>query len=255
MKYFLLFVAFLCGNAFAAPVQLKEKLQQQERIGYLVDVDDSPIHSHMGAMSVLPDEDDPYPYNWKLNQRIQERFNKKIRESSQFQMVNLAQSGFAVTDLTALNTMDKTRSAQKQQVIDRLKNDLHIRTIVIFSRSSIQTKPISCGSSMLMFITCPKTKPIKTGLLTKGGRISRSGYAVADVIANVYVLDQLINLSAEGPIAEANGSMTNEILTFTEPKSIKSIAEEEWTPVRAVIEESIDRLVDTVVNELIKNRQ
>lgn len=258
MKYLILIIAILGGSVCAEPVQLKEKLQSQERIGYLVVVDDSPVHTHMGATSVLPDEDDPYPYNWKLNQHIQEQFNKRIRESSQFRILSLAEYGITASDLSSgLIIPEKAQTRSKQKVLQRLRNELQIRTVVTFKKSGKQSLRGNCSSNMFgsIFVHCTKIPRIKTGLLTTGAKISRSGYAVADVTADVYILDEQINLADSDQIANANKSMTNEFLSFTEPKSIKVISEEEWAPVRMKVEESIDHLVDAVVNELVQNRK
>ena len=76
-----LFSIMLVGCAPATPTQDVKLLEPHERIGYLVELSNSPTHRHAGGNPLIRDYDRPYPFDWKVTQRTAELLDRRLREA------------------------------------------------------------------------------------------------------------------------------------------------------------------------------
>jgi hypothetical protein len=250
VKALLALCAALLASCAAAPVVPESKLlRSQEQIGYLVEVSDSPVHRHAGGNLLIRDYDREYPFDWQLTQRATALLEKRLRESTQFRPINLKEHGLTLDDVAGLIGRNKAwaLNPQKQPVIERLQKELNIRTVVVLSSSGDQRMLNHC-----IPFYCRYSRGVGMGLYTTAGLPAFR--AVADVIADVYVLDVPVNLAYSDPMKTAQKAMAPWVNDYRRPRNIRAITEEEWQPIRTAVEQSTDSLVEEVVKELLRNR-
>lgn len=249
---FLFFLTMLsaCATRPFHDLPPDKKLSQAERIGVLIDVNDKPTHRHAGANPFIADYDRPYSFDWKLTQYIEDQFAEKIRVSTKFQFVNLKDYGLKredVAELVIAGEKEYALNFRKDKIITRLKGELGLRTIIVFG---------SRGGSMVntcLQFSCRMSENIHTGLYTTAGVLTFR--PVSDVSANIYILDDPVDLAHAWNVIMANGFRIPALKKYARPEDIKSLTEQDWAPIRAAVELSIDQYIDEVVKELLLNTQ
>ncbi|MES2206678.1 MAG: hypothetical protein V4525_07770 [Pseudomonadota bacterium] len=252
LRVFNIFIVCLIGMGVTISYASDVKLSPNERIGLLVDVRNVPVHSHGAASLLARDTHREYPFDWKITNYLIDQFTKKVQASTQFQVVNLAEHGIVLTDVTRLiGRNDKTWviNPEKEAIIDRLQKDFNIRTLVVLSSSS--DKIMINGCAPFPFF-CRYTNGISTGLYTRRAMFGLEYFAVADIIADIPILDAPINLAYSDAMIKAQKTMIKPLPAFKKPVNIKAISEEEWQPVRLAVEQSIDNYIDAVIKELVQ---
>jgi hypothetical protein len=242
MKPILAFAVLLLGGCAAAP---EVRLSPQERIGFLVVLSDSPAHRDGGRTMYSKEMDRKYPFDWKLTQRTSERMAKKLA-SSRFVAVDLKEHGFTLADLAGLVIKDKTWTPNpaKQAAYERLRKELNLRTVLVFSSPADKRMLNNCVG-----MYCTYSDRLTTGLFTAVGRPAYM--AIADVRADVYVLDPPVNLAAtELELQRAHRFTVSSVPDF-KARDIQAISEDEWKPIQAAVERSIDVLTDAAIEELL----
>lgn len=251
LSLFLLVMLSACATSPFRDLAPDKKLSPTERIGVLIDVTDTPTHRHAGGNPFIADYDRPYTFDWKLTQHITDRLSEKISTSTKFQLVKLKDYGLKLDDVAGLVVpMEKeyVLNFRKDKTIARLKNELGLRTVIVFSSSGKTNMVNYCGQ-----FSCRMSDGMHTGLYTTAGLLTFR--PVSDVRANVYVLDVPTDLGDAKDVLQAQYSYRHDITKYKKPNDIKNITEQEWAPIRVGIESFIDQYIDEVVKELLLSAQ
>ncbi|MFZ5843836.1 MAG: hypothetical protein ACOY3E_13170 [Pseudomonadota bacterium] len=217
------------------------------RVGYWVQLNDSPMHSHASG-GMAGDYNRPYPHiSWALTDYVNKALASRFAATTRFQLFDLKAEGYRLEDLRGLVTLQEnqfTVADGKRALLARLRQQHALDFVVLIH-------PFAAGATS--FCTpmgyCTSLNGIGTGLFTKSEMFGYAYKAVLGAQFDIYSLEPAATLSAYSPTTTPN--LMFPINSFAKPASWKNITEQEWAPVKREVLAAADDLVNRVVNSLL----
>ena len=231
-----------------------------KKIGYLINVGEYPIHTHMGTTGMTNFEK-RYHFNWKIPAYIQNRLALEFNTLRYIKLVNLATYGISANEVNGLlvyeNGAWRVRQG-KENSYAKLTSRLGLSTIVIINESEKQAIN-DCG-----MLGCKKFKAKGYGLLTRSFMNSDKFYSATALYVHIYRLKPLLSLDPK--ISEVNHAQTMTLVAtsknsqsepnkigFTYPKNFKNWQEREFAPFRLPLIKYIDGMSRKIVDIVRSN--
>lgn len=247
LNILLAMIAFVLSACTSLPERPSAGRDGTGRVGYFVQMNDSPMHSHASG-GITGGYNRPYPQiNWQLTQFVSDTLVRKLTEGTRFVPVDLKASGYRLDDLTGLIAIRDgifTVSQNKQALVDKLRSNHGIDHVVLI-------QPASTGATSFCTPTgyCTSVNGINSGLFTKTEMFGYVYKAVLGAQFEVYSLNPVAALSAYSPTTVPN--MMFLINSFSKPKSWQQITEQEWLPVKNEVMNAAEDLARRAVNSLL----
>lgn len=231
-----------------------------KKIGYLINVNPYPMHTHIGTTS-LTNFEKRYSYNWQIPAYIKNRLASEFNTLRYIKLVNLASHGISANEVNGLleyvNGAWRVRQG-KGSAYEKLTRGLGLSTIVIINESEKQAIN-DCG-----MLGCKKFKAKGYGLVTRSFMNSDKFYSATSLYVHIYKLKPLLSLDPK--ISDVNHAETMTLVAisknsqvepnkigFVYPKNFKNWQEREFAPFRLPLIKYIDGMSRKIVDIVRSN--
>jgi hypothetical protein len=238
----LLPVAVLLAGCASAPPGPQFEIRQGERIGLLVEVDDTPVHTHYG-----PDGSGRfvrgYPYPWQLDASVTELLRRQLTAAG-FSTVDLGAQGMRYANLDRLIVQSGRQwVAAADGMAERLRRQ-GIRAVVLV-KSAPTPAAHDCADG-----PCRAHDADGPGLYSRTNADITTYYAVAAFSWHVYLLDPPADLATAEPLRTTLQTPSVALLGLPPPADLKALSAAELEPVRDKVLEYTEAEAEDVVRAL-----
>jgi hypothetical protein len=220
---------FLAGCASTPPIP-KIQSASGDRVGVLVEVGDSPSHTHIGT-TVFNNFTKKYPYNWKLNSEVSRVVQQSVK-SSGFEAIDLNAAGIQYTDVAGLikaNGEQWQVTPGKEDTVRRLREQLKLKALIVLKEERVLAA-LECAGG-----PCAERYADTSGLYTRSFLGITRYNAVAAFKWNVFVLDPITNTVGVDSMREILRIPATPLPGFKDPTKFDNLTEAEFVPVRDAI--------------------
>lgn len=235
-------VLFISGCATTPPFPKIDSIQG-DRIGIIVDIANSPTHTHVGT-TIFNNFSKNYPYNLNLSSKVYEII-KRSAQSAGFIAVDLRAEGIHYSEVADLirpagETWQLTQG--KESTLNRLHEELNLKALFVLKDSRVMTA-LECAGG-----PCSERYADGSGLYTRSIFGFTNYFAVAAFQWNVFVLDPLADAALVNPLAPILRMPVTHLPNFKDPADFKNLSEIEFS----VAAEAILKFTEKASNEAIK---
>ncbi len=220
---------FIAGCATSPPLPKIEAVAG-DRIGVIVDVGDSPSHTHIGT-TAFNNFVKKYPFNWNMNAEVTRTIEQSVK-SAGLVPVNLRAEGIQYADVAGLLKPSGEKwqiAAGKESTIRRLRDQLRLKALFVLKESRVQTDLECYGGP------CSERYASASGLYTRSFFGSTRYNAVAAYQWNVFVLDPLADTASADPLSSMLRMPATPLQKFKDPANFEKLTEAELLPVRDAV--------------------
>lgn len=226
---------FIVGCATSPPLP-KIESTRGDRVGVLIEIGDSPSHTHIGT-TIFNDFAKKYPYNWNLSSDVTHAVEQTVRNSG-FTAVDLRAEGIQYSDVSGLIQASGEKwqiASGKEDTMRRLRDQLHLKALLILKETRVMARNGEryAGAS---------------GLYTRSSFGLTSYNAVAAYEWNVFVLDPIADAAKTDPLRSMLQISETPLLGFKDPANFENLTEAEFSPVR----DAILQFIEIATTEAIK---
>jgi hypothetical protein len=231
-----------------------------KKVGYLVNVSEYPLHSHIGTTK-LTNFEKRYRFGWRIPTYIHNRLRSEFNTLRNIQLINLAKYGIRADEVNGLLSYADGQwgvKRGKESAYAKLTSRLGLSTIVIINEGEKQALN-DCG-----MLGCKKFNAKGYGLLTQSFMSEDKFYSATAFFVHIYKLKPIISLDPK--IAEINHSdkMTLVAISknsqaqpnkigFVYPKHFKNWTQREFAPFRLPLIKYIDGMSQKIVDIVRSN--
>ena len=239
---FLTSFIFLTGCASLDKPLPKIEMQKSDKIGFLIETKDLPVHTHVGT-TVFNNFSKPYSYDWRLREEVNSRAKSAIIEAG-FQAQDLTSSNLSAADISKL-IVYKDNSWQvapdKADLVKRLRQELNLKGVLVARQARVLVE---------FFCTqfgCVERYSGDSGLYTRSFFGFDRYFGVAAFEWDLVILDPVANLNSTKLSRDLTRVPVIPIEKFN-PTDFKELTESEMNTVKA----SVLNLVEKTAKELLK---
>lgn len=222
--------ALLVAGCATSPRLPKMETAAGDRIGVLVDVGDSPSHTHIGT-TVFNNFTKTYPFNWNLNAEVTRTIEQSVK-SAGLTPVNLKVEGIQYAEVAGLLKPSGENwqiAAGKESTFQRLRDQLRLKALFVLKESRVMTA-LECSGG-----PCSERYANSSGLYTRSFFGSTRYNAVAAYQWNVFVLDPLADAANADSLRSMLRMPAIPLQKFKEPANFENLTEAEFLPVRDAV--------------------
>lgn len=235
--------ALLFAGCSSSPPLPTIESKRGDRIGVLVDIGDSPTHTHVGT-TVFNNFTKKYPYAWNLNSEIARTVHQAIRNSG-LTPVDLRLEGIQYADVSELIQAFGEKwqvGSGKEEAVRRLRDQLKLKALLVLKEGRVMTA-LECAGG-----PCSERYADASGLYTRSFFGSTRYHAVAAFHWNFFVLDPVADAAKADPLRSMLRIPATPLLAYKDPATFDNLTEPELSPVR----DAIVRFSESAVAEILK---
>ena len=231
-----------------------------KRVGYLVNVSEYPLHTHIGTTK-LTNFEKRYSFGWRIPTYIHNRLRSEFNTLRNVKLVNLANYAIRADEVNGLLSYTNGRwgvRRGKESAYAKLTSHLGLSSIIIINEGEKQALN-DCG-----MLGCKKLNAQGYGLLTQSFLNRDDFYSATAFFVHIYKLKPIISLDPK--ISEINHSQKMTLVAisknsqaepnkigFVYPKHFKSWTEGEFAPFRLPLIKYIDGMSRKIVDIVRSN--
>jgi hypothetical protein len=219
----------LAGCATRAPPLPPLHDTAGDRVGVLVELPETPLHTHIGT-TVFNNFEKNYPYRWQLAADLRTAIERELAHAG-FEPVDLAAAGVSATQLQGLVEVRDGAWAlgtDTAAFARDLARDRKLKAVVLVRDEAVMAM-MQCSGGPCSFFTARAP-----GLFTRSFLGLNTYLAVAALHWNAYHLDPPADLAAVGPLAERLRRPVTRLSDY-QPAELGSLTEADFVPVHDAI--------------------
>ncbi|MGY6555449.1 MAG: hypothetical protein ACXIUM_13110 [Wenzhouxiangella sp.] len=236
-----------CASNFPKP---DFTIADSARIGYFVELDRHPVHSHVGTTvfnnftTTYEDED------WPLAELARQTLVDQLSLEGMIP-VDLAGLGFELSDFNGLvrrNGQQWQAGPGKEETLNRLKLEQQLAAIVVVRPLGRHVVSLECSN-----LGCNNRWADGMGLFTRGFMGLLSFEAVPGMDLSIVVFDPLFDLALHRPLLDYRTVNGNSVALrqVPRPDEFRELQTEDLLPVRAAIEQRIEEIMHKTALALV----
>jgi len=248
---------FFLAGCVKIPEVPKYTIETGDKIGYLIDVDTYPTHTHIGT-TIFNNFTKKYKYNWKMKQYITSHMQNRLSSRKKLQFINLSKYHITSKDLNELIVNENEKwiiNPKKENIYQKLRN-LGIKAIVHIKEDA-KLALLECGA-----FGCTEHYAKGYGLFTRSMLGMDNFYAATSFHTSVLLLHPIGNLQKEftEPYGQPMAIIRSPFgLTeaakksgFILPKDFKNITNTEMKPIEIIVKQYIDNVIKKIATVFAK---
>jgi hypothetical protein len=219
--------ALVVAGCATSPPLPRIEATKGDRIGIIVDVGDSPSHTHIGT-TVFNNFAKKYPFNWNMSAEVRGTIEQSVKNAG-LTPINLQAEGIHYADVAGLiqTSGEKWQVATgKDNTIRRLRDQLRLKAVFVLKESRVVTA-LECAGG-----PCSERYADASGLYTRSFFGLTRYNAVAAYQWNVFVLDPVADIAKADPLSSILRIPATPLPGFKEPANFENLTEVEFSPVR-----------------------
>ncbi len=253
MKRAIVILAVVFGLSACAtpPPEVHHRLSPGDRVGIMVDVGDTLIHTASGLPkgknAATQTTITRYPGEWGIRRYVTTRLTTELRKTGGFEVVDLASHGIAyyrIAGLIGARDGRWTVRRNREQMYQHLIRKLRLKAVVVVSERRLHV------TSYCTEYGCANYYSTGPGLVRVRGFLSDQYFAVAAYQTDVFILDPPANLALGKAFKALERRRVGRIKNFVPPKDPSEISAAAWRPVTAHIRGYVSRLAVLVAGTL-----
>ena len=243
IHFFICIISVLLVGCSTAPKLPNIESKLGDRVGYLVDIGDSPAHTHVGT-TVFNNFAKNAPYKWDLNAGVKQIVQQNVKKAG-FTAVDLQAEGIRYSDVSDLiQAKDDVWQVVpgKEEAFRRLRDRLRLKAFIVLKEARVMAS-LECGGG-----PCSERYADTSGLFTRSFFGITRYSAVAAFQWNVFTLDPLADIARADPLRQLLRMPATHLPNFKTPVRFEDLTEEEFAPVK----DAILKFTDTTAESALK---
>ena len=249
----LMSILWLLASCATAPPAPKVKIASGTRVGYWLQLDETPTHSHVGT-TILNNFVLPSGETWPLTNVLRDALEQALRRQAGMEPVDLQAQGFRPDQLAGLviqKDKEWIANAGKSETFVKLARQGIRAVVLVQPHTGLHTVGLECSQ-----FGCTERKADGTGLYSRSLFMLDHYAAVPALSVQVYTLTPFANLAAYGEIKELN-TLEKALIPlkgFADPDHMRVMTPLEWQPVRTALEDNLRSISQMIATALAGSR-